>query len=192
MGCEVLNHVLSLLGQGVLSVDEEGRIWRHSNRLSHSTRALPTPRRAENVGHKGYLRVAVWLGGKVRNVAAHRVVWAQANGDIPRGLEINHIDGSKTNNALSNLELVTPKQNAEHAIRTGLHGKTWSVKGKENQEWRPGKRLLTDKDRQDIATRKAAGEHARVIALDYDITVAYVHMVAAMFRVSEETCSTAR
>ena len=54
----------------------------------------------------------------------HRVVYEAAHGAIPDGMQINHIDGDKTNNALSNLELVTQAENARHASITGLmqHG----------------------------------------------------------------------
>jgi len=52
----------------------------------------------------------------------HRLVWETFMGDIPEGLQINHKDGDKSNNNLSNLELVTPQQNLRHAHDTGLKG----------------------------------------------------------------------
>ncbi|MGL6101474.1 MAG: HNH endonuclease signature motif containing protein [Fusobacteriaceae bacterium] len=44
----------------------------------------------------------------------HRVVWEFFNGEIKNGLYINHKDGNKLNNDLSNLELSTPKENTKH------------------------------------------------------------------------------
>lgn len=41
----------------------------------------------------------------------HRVIWEMFNGPIDKGLIINHIDNNHLNNDISNLELVTPKEN---------------------------------------------------------------------------------
>ena len=55
-------------------------------------------------------------------------MWLVFKGDIPDDLEVNHIDGVKSNNRLSNLELLTGSDNIKHAYRTGL---AISVKGEE-------------------------------------------------------------
>lgn len=71
---------------------------------------------------KGYHKVGLCRGGGERQklVSIHRIIWETFRGEIPSGLCINHIDGDKTNNRLSNLEVVTAQENTAHATRTGL------------------------------------------------------------------------
>lgn len=72
-----------------------------------------------SVDTTGYLQV----DGRTRGLgilSAHRLIWEAMNGPIPVGLEINHKNGVKTDNRLSNLELVTHAENIRHAYRTGL------------------------------------------------------------------------
>ena len=79
-------------------------------------------------GTGGYWRVVLRRNGKQKNFSVHRLVAQEFIGfsDKP---EVNHKDGDKNNNAVSNLEWTTHKENSDHAIDTGL----WSPVGEDNQ-----------------------------------------------------------
>jgi hypothetical protein len=57
----------------------------------------------------GYKRVGLY-GKRYDN---HRVIWEMFNGKIPDGLQIDHINSKKDDNRISNLQLVTAKQNQQ-------------------------------------------------------------------------------
>ena len=69
----------------------------------------------------GYLRVNLRDSrGAHTTKTLHRVV-AEAFVTNPKGKpEVNHIDGNKRNNRAENLEWCTPKENQQHALKTGL------------------------------------------------------------------------
>mgnify|MGYP004595400221 CR=1 FL=1 len=48
----------------------------------------------------------------------HRVVWEYVHGPIPEGMHIDHINGNKNDNCISNLRLVTPTENAQNRPST--------------------------------------------------------------------------
>lgn len=69
----------------------------------------------------GYKEVGlIDSNGRRTCVSIHRLVASAFYGDIPKGMQVNHIDGNKFNNNSSNLEIVTPQENSIHAFRTGL------------------------------------------------------------------------
>ncbi len=69
---------------------------------------------------RGYHRVNLVGPNGRRQWSFHRVLWEAFNGPIPAKMQINHKDGVKDNNALENLEVVTPRENLLHAYRIGL------------------------------------------------------------------------
>lgn len=48
----------------------------------------------------------------------HRVIWSYFNGEIPENMQVNHKDENKYNNSLSNLDLISPKDNCNWGKRT--------------------------------------------------------------------------
>ena len=69
----------------------------------------------------GYMQVSLWSCGKGHSFKVHRLValYFLENNDVTKTY-VNHIDGNKTNNNISNLEWVTPSENNFHAVKSGL------------------------------------------------------------------------
>lgn len=60
----------------------------------------------------GYIRIRLIDDNGIKcDWAVHRLVWTVVNGDIPEGMEVNHIDENKQNNSISNLNLLTKTEN---------------------------------------------------------------------------------
>lgn len=68
----------------------------------------------------GYARVCIKVDNKFVDRYVHRLVAESFLGDV-EGKQINHLDGNKLNNNVSNLEIVTFKQNISHAVKHKLY-----------------------------------------------------------------------
>jgi hypothetical protein len=74
-----------------------------------------------NVGKDGYHRVYLNVG-YTKAYLVHRLVATHflAAPEIEDKKQVNHIDGNKSNNNVTNLEWVNAYENTAHAIRAGL------------------------------------------------------------------------
>lgn len=66
--------------------------------------------------------------GETRQIDIHRLVARTWLESWDSGLCVNHIDGNKLNNSVTNLEMTTYKENAAHAQRLGLNSKHGNAK----------------------------------------------------------------
>ena len=76
--------------------------------------------KSTEISRRGYKRVSLWKHGKGRHFSVHRLV-ASAFIPNPSGFEmVNHKDGNKLNNDVSNLEWCDASHNMKHAYKNAL------------------------------------------------------------------------
>lgn len=95
---------LSWLKPNTYYISEWGEIWNSKNKkiLSPEIR-------------NGYKRVSI--GGSRYSV--HCLVYEAFVGEIPEGCVIDHIDGNRANNNISNLRFITQSENMKNAMKNG-------------------------------------------------------------------------
>ena len=71
-----------------------------------------------HINKYGYLQTIFHNQNQRKTVLIHRMILLTFVGESH--LPVNHIDGNKLNNDISNLEYCTNQENIDHAIRTGL------------------------------------------------------------------------
>lgn len=88
---------------------ESGQLIWKVDRHSNKVKGRPFGR----VEKKGY------VSGRIDNgmYKAHRLIWIYFNGEIPYGLQIDHINGIKDDNKIENLRLVTHTQNRHNTTK---------------------------------------------------------------------------
>lgn len=98
--------------EGSYSVDTEGNVWSfmygRKRKLSVSTNL------------QGYVKVGLSQGGKRKHPTIHRLVAETFIPNIQNKPQVNHIDGDKKNNNVTNLEWCSAKGNISHAYGSGL------------------------------------------------------------------------
>lgn len=152
---------------GDYEVSSEGRVKRVT--AASGTQAGKILRPIVVTGSKGkypYHQITLSVGSVRRSFKLHRLVALAFLGPQPDGAHVNHKDGNTFNNCVSNLEYVTPLENAQHASNLGL-----LVRGEEHDSAK-----LTEDQVEEIRRRYYI-ENAtiRELASDYGLTVGTVH-----------------
>ena len=139
---------------GRYQVSDAGRVRGPSGRI-----LKPAP------NNKGYPSVYIYYipkakaRGKTRTI--HRLV-AEAFIDNPSDMpQVNHINGDKTDNRVSNLEWCSAKHNINHAVGLGL----LDAVGQSN-----GRAKLTDRDVREIRSRLRLGHSCARICESYPVS----------------------
>jgi hypothetical protein len=94
-----------------------GKIW--------NTRYAGTV--AGYIARDGYRRIRI----DGEKCLAHRMIWIYANGDIPAGMQIDHINGVRDDNRIANLRTVTHAENQRNSSMrsnntSGVMGVSWN------------------------------------------------------------------
>ena len=107
-----------------------------------------------------YPSVDLSINGASKSYSVHYLVWVAFNGPIPECYEINHIDQNPKNNKLSNLNLLSHKDNLLWGTRLELVSKALT-----NHPVLPKPVVQYDLDENIIKEWASAAEAARVLGL---------------------------
>lgn len=117
-------------GYDLYFVSDDGKVYSDKYRKRREL----SPRK----NARGYLYVNLSKNGKYKSVSIHKLVAKAFLTNYDSNFEVNHIDGNKENNNISNLECVSHSTNMRHAFKIGLntarqHEKHHAAKLNENQ-----------------------------------------------------------
>lgn len=104
--------------EGLYEVSSDGRV-RSLDRLDRLGRKVAGRIRRHSLAGRGYPHMPLHKDQKQTGKYIHRLV-AEAFLGPREGMEVNHINGDKTDNRVENLEWVTPSQNILHSLANGL------------------------------------------------------------------------
>lgn len=141
---------LTKLGLSKYTVTSDGQVWSNV-RAKYLTQE----------SFKGYLRVGLTTDeGSLKHFFVHRLVALAFIPNPEDKPQVNHKDGNKLHNAVTNLEWSTCKENIDHAFETNL---------------RTPYKKYSDEVIHDICIALTKGEPPMSIAQHHGMTVEYVY-----------------
>lgn len=79
------------------------------------------PKELKGSDVNGYRVVSIRNGATKLQCRVHRIIWISQHGIIPEGYCIDHINNNRQDNRVSNLQLLTLKENSTKAAEDGLY-----------------------------------------------------------------------
>ena len=170
--------------EGSYQVSNMGRVrsldrvvtFKNGSMRKHKGRVLKP-----HISHRGYERLTLCNDNGCNNKSVHRLVLEAFKPHANMiDLQVNHIDGNKLNNHLTNLEWVTGRDNMSHAYDMGLI---------DNEGERNPNAKLSNDDVLEILQRLDTGELHENIALDYGVSrrsISYINAGITWRAVKEE------
>ncbi len=156
-GCYEVSNMGRVRSLDRVTIDTLGRKQKHSGRVIRGS-----------IDKQGYRRVILCKRGQEKCTLVHILVAKAFLGPRPSlKHEVNHDNGIKNDNRVSNLEWMTPKENTNHAMRTGLRIK--NGRGDKNYACK-----VSDRDVAEILKRHKLGETQQSLADEFGINQATV------------------
>ena len=128
--------------EGLYQVSNEGRVKSLERFVESVSHGEPCIRHIQECIKQlqphpinGYLQVNLSKDGKAKTYKVHRLVWEAFNGDIPEGMEIDHINAVRTDNRFENLRIATHQENLNNPL--SLINKSKAMKGMFKGELNP-------------------------------------------------------
>lgn len=120
-------------------------------------------------GGIGYLQICTSINGVRKNIKAHKAV-AETFIENPLNKPfINHIDGNKLNNNVSNLEWVTRQENIIHAKEHGL------LENQRQYSTKNPRCKLTDEQVAQIRELYQSGSSVSCLATMFDVSTRHIY-----------------
>jgi hypothetical protein len=93
-------------------------IWKNSQTKNKSWNSRYSGKIAGTIHHSGYIQIGLGYKKDRKIFLAHRIVWYMCNGKDPMN-EIDHINGDRKDNRISNLREATASQNRMNMASRG-------------------------------------------------------------------------
>lgn len=118
-------------------------------------------KRSVSLKSNGYLQCIIFR----KRFYVHRLVYEAWVSNIPKGYDIDHINGIKTDNRVSNLRAVSRSENLKHNYELGFRGSNYI-------------HTFSDKERNLIMIdHKEKGLSIKKISLKYGYSRYFIHQV---------------